>query len=73
MENPDTNLVMYQEDAVEMVLSDKKFVYIEEITYIGSIMVDECDLILGKEKFYKANFGFPAPQGFPYMQLFNKR
>ena len=54
-------------------VKNEKFIYLEEYTYAESFTWDDCDLTLTKEKFFKANFGFPVYKGFPYMEMFNER
>ena len=54
-------------------VKNEKFIYLEEYTYAASFTWGDCDLTLTKEKFFKANFGFPVYKEFPYLNMFNQR
>ena len=54
-------------------VKNDKFIYFEEYTYADSFTWNDCELTLTKEKFFKANFGFPVYKGFPYMDMFNQK
>ena len=73
MEDPASNLLESQQEAIDLVSSDVKVVYIDEVTFLNEVINNNCELELGKEQFYKSSFAFPVPQGFPYMSIFNER
>ncbi len=53
----------------------EQFVRIEYVSYLSSLLtsLELCDLSLAGDRFFKSNYAFPAPKGFPYLHMFDKR
>ncbi len=59
-------------ELIDRVKNDK-FIYFEEYTLANSFTWGDCELTLTRERFFKANFGFPVYKDFPYLDMFNKK
>ena len=49
----------------------EKFAYIGDKTFLEANSVDDCDLTLIKEEFFKVGFGLAVQEGWPYKKYFD--